>query len=151
MWSTANNSTVRGGGECQLHLHKALKRESLRLKLEETIPVAHTKRLKKKQSGSHAVGDSLLRHPSAGLIYSQQKFTAWPGAEIWGVTARLPQQVKSTDYYHLILFHVDTNDTVKHNPGKFSEDFRALVAQMKRRGSSGLIILLVRDRGAGRS
>lgn len=51
-----------------------------------------------------------------------------------GVTERLPQQVKSTEYCHLILFHVDTNGTVKHNPGKFSEDFRAPVAQVKRMG-----------------
>lgn len=88
----------------------------------------------KKEAESVAVGDSLLNYPSDGLI-TQQKFTAWPGAEIWGVTERLPQQVKSTDYYHLILFHVDTNGTVKHNPGKFNEDFRALVAQVKRMGS----------------
>lgn len=49
LWSTARYPMVQGRGECQLQLYKALKGESLRLKLEETIPVAHNKRLKKKQ------------------------------------------------------------------------------------------------------
>jgi len=44
---------------------------------------------------------------------------------------RVPQLVKSTDDYPLLLFHVDTNDTASRNLGRIKEDFKALGVQAK--------------------
>lgn len=42
-------------------------------------------------------------------------------AKIQDVTERLPQLVKSTVYYPLLL-HVGTNDMRQHNQGKIKQD-----------------------------
>jgi len=47
------------------------------------------------------------------------------------VAERVPQLVKSTDYYLLLLFHVGTNDTASQKVGRIKEDFKALGVKAK--------------------
>jgi len=47
----------------------------------------------------------------------------------------VPQLVKSTAYYPLLLFHVGTNNTAGQNLGRIKEDFRALGVKAKSFGA----------------
>ena len=44
-------------------------------------------------------------------------------------------QLKSTDYYPLLLFHVGTSDTASRNPRRIKEDYKALGVQVKSIGA----------------
>lgn len=57
-----------------------------------------------------------------------------PGAKIQDVTKKLPQLAKSADYYPLLLFHMVTNDMVKHCLDKIKQDLKALGLQVKGTG-----------------
>ena len=48
------------------------------------------------------------------------------------MTKRVPQLVKGTDDYPLLLFHVDTNDTTNRNLSRIKEDFKALGVPAKK-------------------
>ena len=77
----------------------------------ETTPAAHTKSHKRKQRVL-VVGDSLLRGTEAPICrpdIQSREACCLPGTKIRDITERLPQLVKSTDYYPLLLFHVGTN------------------------------------------
>lgn len=47
-------------------------------------------------------------------------------ARVRVVLERVPQLVKNTDYYPLLLFHVGTNDTASHNLGRIKEEYKVL-------------------------
>jgi len=51
------------------------------------------------------------------------------------VAERVPQLVKSTDYYLLLLFHIGTNDTAGRNLNRIKEDFKALGVKAKSFGA----------------
>jgi len=53
------------------------------------------------------------------------------GAKVQDVAKRVPQLVKSTDHYPLLLFHTGTNDTASRNVGRIKEDFKALGVKAK--------------------
>jgi len=60
------------------------------------------------------VGDSLLRGTEVPVCRPDRKahkVYCLPGARVREVTERVPQLVKRTDYYPLLLFHVGTKDT----------------------------------------
>ena len=44
---------------------------------------------------------------------------------------RVPQLVKSTDHYPLLLLHVGTSDTASRNVGRIREDFKVLGVKAK--------------------
>jgi len=100
---------------------------------EETTPAAHSGYRKKKQQVL-MVGDSLLRGTGATICRPKRearKVLCLPGAKVHDVTERVPQLVKSTDYYLLLFFHVGTNDTTSQKVGRIKEDFRALGVKAK--------------------
>jgi len=43
----------------------------------------------------------------------------------------MPQLIKSTGYYPLLLFHIGTNNTASWNLGRIKEDFKALGVKAK--------------------
>jgi len=93
-----------------------------------------------------------LRHQEACLLDIQSsEHCCLPGAEILDVTERLPQLVKSTDFYPLLLFHECANVTVKQSLGKIKLDFRGLGEHVKGRDAQVIFssILQVRERDAG--
>lgn len=53
------------------------------------------------------------------------------GPKVWDVVKRVPQLVKSTDFYALLPFHVGINDTANQNLDKIKENYKALVVQPK--------------------
>jgi len=65
----------------------------------------------------------------------------------------VPQLVKSTDCYLLLLFHVDINDTMGQNLGRIKEDFKALGVKAKSIGAQVIFssILPVGGRGSARN
>ena len=78
------------------------------------------------------------------------------GAKVRDVTERVPQLVKSTDYYPLLLFHVGTKDTASLNVGRIKEDFKALgVLGVKAKSFGAQVIfsfiLSVGGRGSARN
>lgn len=66
---------------------------------------------------------------------------------------RVPQLVKSTDYYLLLLFHVGTNDAASKKVGRIKEDYKALVRQVRNIRAQVIFssILLVREMGIAKS
>jgi len=80
------------------------------------------------------MSDSLLRGTEAPICRPNteaRKVCCLPGAKVRDVTERVPQLVKSTDYYPLLLFHVGTNDTASQNVGSIKEHFKALGMKAK--------------------
>jgi len=69
------------------------------------------------------------------------------------VTEGVPQLVKSTDYYLLLLFHVGTNDTASWNLGRIKENFKVLGVKAKSFGAQVIFssILPVGGRGSPRN
>jgi len=65
----------------------------------------------------------------------------------------VPQLVKSTDCYPLLLFHVGTNDIASQNQGRIKEDFKSLGGQAKSIGAQFIFssILLAGGKGAARN
>jgi len=70
-------------------------------------------------------------------------------AKVQDVTKRVPQFVKSRNYYPLLFFHVGTNDTASRNAGRMKEDFKALGVRAKSFGAHVIFssILPVGGRG----
>jgi len=100
--------------------------------------------------------DSLLRGIEAPICRPDReacKVCCLPGAKVRDVAKRVPQLVKSTDYYLLLLFHVGTNDTTSWNLGSIKEDFRALGVKAKSIGAQVIFssILPVGGRGSARN
>ena len=100
-------------------------------------------------------GDSLLRGTAAPICQPDREaceVCCLPGAKVRDVTERVPQLVKSTDYYPLLLSHVDTNDTARGNLGRIKEDFKALGMQAKSIGAQVIFSILPAGRmGAARN
>jgi len=65
----------------------------------------------------------------------------------------VPQLVKNTVYYPLLLFHVSKNDTVSWNLGRIKEDFKALGMQANSIGAQVIFssILPAGRRGSARN
>jgi len=65
----------------------------------------------------------------------------------------VPQIVKDTDYYELLLFQVGTNDTASWNLGRIKEDFKALGVKAKWFGAQVIFssILPVGGKGSARN
>lgn len=122
----------------------------------KTTPVAHTK-ICQRQWQALAMGDSAERcwgtHLPAWYTVKGSLLLARTQDQIWDVTERLPQLIKSTDCCPLLLFYVGISDMVNPSHGKMKQDFRALGAQVKREGAQMIFssVLPVRGRGAGRS
>ena len=57
------------------------------------------------------------------------------GARIRDVTERLPSLIQSTDYYPLLLFRVDTSDTVGSSLRSIKKDYRALGVAIRDSGA----------------
>ena len=64
-----------------------------------------------------------------------QEVCSLPGAKIRDITERVPQLVKSTDCYPLLLFRVGTNDAASQSLGRTREDSKALGKQVKNIGA----------------
>ena len=62
---------------------------------------------------------------------------------------RMPQLIKKTDYYVLLLFHIGMNDTESQNLGKIKEDFQALGVQVKNVGAQVIFSSILPVRGKG--
>lgn len=80
------------------------------------------------------MGDSLLRGTEVPICQPDREspeVCCLPGAKVREAAERVPQLVKSTDYYPLLLFHVGTNDTASQNLGRIGEDYGALGVQVK--------------------
>jgi len=75
------------------------------------------------------------------------------GPKARDVAKRVPQFVKSTDYYPLSLFHTGTNDTASENVGRIKEDFKALGVKAKSFGAQVIFssILPAGGRGSARN
>jgi len=69
------------------------------------------------------------------------------------VAERVPQPIKSTDCYPLLLFHVSRNNTASWNLGRIKEDFKALGKQAKSIGAQDTFssILPVGSKGSARN
>ncbi|GAB0210389.1 hypothetical protein GRJ2_003504700 [Grus japonensis] len=121
----------------------------------ETVPAAHSGYRKKKRRVL-IVGDSLLRGTEAPICRpdrESREVYCLLGAKIQDVAKRVPQLVKSTDYYPLLLFHVGTNDAASQNLGRIKEDYKALGVQVKNIGAQAIFssILPVGGKGAARN
>ncbi|GAB0205522.1 hypothetical protein GRJ2_003017800 [Grus japonensis] len=121
----------------------------------ETAPAAHSGYRKKKRRVL-VVGDPLLRGTKVPICQpdrESQEVCCLLGAKIQDVAERVPQLVKSTDYYPLLLFHVGMNDTASRNLGRIKEDYKALGVQDKNIGAQVLFssILPVGGKGAARN
>ena len=84
------------------------------------------------------VGDSLLKGTEAPICRpdrESREVCCLPGAKVRDIAKRVPQLIRKTDYYPLLLFHVGMNDTESCNLGKIKEDFRALGKQVKNIGT----------------
>ena len=102
------------------------------------------------------MGDSLLRGTEAPICRpdrESREVCCLLGAKVRDVAKRVPQFVKSTDYYLLLLFHVGMNDTTSWNLGRIKEDYKALGVQVKSIGAQVIFssILPVRGKGAARN
>lgn len=49
-----------------------------------------------------------------------------PGAQVRGITWKLTRLVQPSDYYPLLIFHVDGNEAAKRSPRAIKRDFRAM-------------------------
>jgi len=119
------------------------------------MPAAHSRYHKKKQQVP-LVGNSLLKGTEAPICRpdrESREVCCLPGAKVRDVAERVPQPVKSTDYYPLLLLHVDTNDTASQNLGSIKEDFKALGMKAKSFGAQDIFsfILPVGGRGSARN
>jgi len=76
-----------------------------------------------------------------------------PGVKVQHVAERVPQLVKSTDCYPLLLFHLGTNDTASWNVGRIKDDFKALGVKAKNFGAQVDVssILPIGGRGSARN
>jgi len=72
-----------------------------------------------------------------------------PGAKVRDVAERVPQLVKSIDYYPLLLFHVSTNDRASQNLGRIKEDYKALEVQVKSIGAQVIFSSILPAGGKG--
>jgi len=102
------------------------------------------------------VGDSLLRGTGSPICQPDREareVCCLPRAKVREVTERVPQFVKSTDYYPLLFFHVGTNDTANRNLSRIKEDFKALGVKAKCFGAQVIFssILPVGGRGSARN
>ena len=71
-------------------------------------------------------GDSLLRGTETSICHPgplSREVCCLPGAQIRDVTERLPDFVRPTDYYLLLLFHVGTSDTAVSNMKDSKRDY----------------------------
>lgn len=111
---------------------------------EETILAACSGYHKKKRHVL-VVGDPLLKGIETSLFQpdrESQDVCCLPRARIWDITVRVPQLVKITDYYPLLLFHVGINDARKQNMGRIKEGFKALGAQVKNMGAQFIFFII---------
>lgn len=76
-----------------------------------------------------------------------------PGAKTRDIAKQVPQLVKSTGYYPLLLFHVGINDTSTWNPCRIKEDYKALEKQVKDIGAPVILssVLPTGCKGAARN
>lgn len=91
------------------------------------------------------VGDPLLKGIEASLFQPDREsrdVCCLPRARIWDITVRVPQLVKITDYYPLLLFHVGINDARRQNMGRIKEDFKALGTQVKNMGAQFIYFII---------
>ncbi|PKU28829.1 suppression of tumorigenicity 5 [Limosa lapponica baueri] len=120
---------------------------------ENEAPAAHS-RHGKKQQRVLLVGDSLLKGTKVPICHPDRasyKVCCLLGTKVRDVADRVPQTVKNTDYYPLLLFHVGMNDTASQNLGRIKEDYKALGVQVKKIGAQVSSILPVRGKGTARN
>jgi len=98
------------------------------------------------------VGDSLLSGTEAPICQPDREaheVCCLPRAKVRDVTERMPQLVKSTDCYPLLLFHIGTNDTASWNVDRIKEDFKALGVKTKRFGTQVIFSSVLPAEGRG--
>lgn len=101
---------------------------------KKTTPATHTRNHKKKP-WVLIVDDSLLRSTKAPIYWPNRiscELFSLPGAKVWDITERMPQRVRNTDCYPLLLFHVGTNDTANQILGRIKPDYKALGCEIER-------------------
>lgn len=117
--------------------------------------VAHSGYYNKKQR-LLLEGNSLL-HGTERLICHPDRQSCEVCCLLWAkvrdVAERVPQLVRSTDFYPMLLFHVRTHDTASQNLGRIKEDYKDLAVQVKNSGAQVIFssILPVGGNGAGRN
>ena len=75
------------------------------------------------------VGDALLRGTEGPICWTDPPFRevcCLPGVLVKDVARKLPSQVRSSDYYPLLLFHVGGDEAISHNPRSIKRDLRTL-------------------------
>lgn len=115
----------------------------------KTLPAAHSGYLKKKW-WVLVVGNSQLRVTEAPVCWPDREsheVYCLLGAKIWNIAKRVPQLVRSTGYYLLLLIHVGTNDTSGHNLGRIKEDYKSLEVQVKNIGTQVMFSFILPDGG----
>lgn len=110
----------------------------------------------KKKQWVIVVCDSLLKGTEASICYpypQSRDVCCFPGAHIKDVTERLPDLVRPTDYYTLLLFPIGTSDTTASDLKNVKRDYKELGAAVKNLGAQAvfLSILQVREMGKERT
>ena len=73
------------------------------------------------------VGDSLLREMEAPICCPNMlSGEVCCGAEIWDDVESVLSLVWASDFYSLLLFHVDTNDTARGDVERIKHDYIAV-------------------------
>lgn len=83
------------------------------------------------------LSDSLLRGTEDLICWPKlpvREVCCFPGTQVKDVTRKFHSLVQSSDYYLLLLCHVDTNVVIVRNPGAINRDFRALARLLKGSG-----------------
>ena len=87
------------------------------------------------------MGDSLpwgTQAPICRLNQQPKEVCCLPGARIWDVVGL----IWPSDYYSLLLFHVDKNDTASGNLDSIKSDYTALAGSSQGHGGSGGMLLI---------
>lgn len=97
-----------------------------------------------------AVGDALFRGTKVPICWHDRDLCCLLVAKAGDATEKMPQLVRSTDYYSLLLFCVSKSDTSSWNLGRFKEDYKILEVPEKSIGVQAIFssILPVRGKGA---
>ncbi|XP_059572117.1 uncharacterized protein LOC109285574 [Alligator mississippiensis] len=91
------------------------------------------------------VGNSLLRGIEGVIRHLDHvvwEVCCLPRAQIQHVTARIPDLIRPSNYYPIVLNHMRTNDTARSSPGQIMSDYKALGARLQSSGVPVTFLLI---------
>uniref|UniRef100_A0A8B9G7H1 Uncharacterized protein n=1 Tax=Amazona collaria TaxID=241587 RepID=A0A8B9G7H1_9PSIT len=139
---TQNRFAVLQGAEEEPHSHQEQPADAL---VKKTTTSAA-----RKKWWAVVVGDSNLKGTEAPICQPDpvsREVCCLPGAQIRDVAEKLPALVSPTDYYPLLVMHVDATDIDSSSSKSIKKDYMALGEVVRGSGAQIVFLSILQDTG----